>query len=109
MSVRQGKSGAWPDKYPVVAKHAFTFLLTGGIWYRLPDQRTEVAPALANSAARREGGISMVEQTDTEAGDPHGGPFLTEKEGGSDVGQALPPPAVRKADHWRLVGEKWFR
>jgi hypothetical protein len=36
-----------------------------------------------------------------------GGQFMTEKEGGSDVG-TLTTIAVREGDHWRLSGEKWF-
>src|SRR6201988_1131283 len=36
-----------------------------------------------------------------------GGQFMTEKEGGSDVG-TLTTVAVQEADHWRLHGEKWF-
>src|SRR5207237_10345689 len=37
----------------------------------------------------------------------HGGQFMTEKEGGSDVGK-LTTTAVQEGDHWRLSGEKWF-
>jgi acyl-CoA dehydrogenase len=36
-----------------------------------------------------------------------GGQFMTEKEGGSDVG-TLTSTAVQDGDHWRLTGEKWF-
>src|SRR5690242_19454285 len=36
-----------------------------------------------------------------------GGQFMTEKEGGSDVG-TLTTTAVQEGDHWRLTGEKWF-
>lgn len=36
-----------------------------------------------------------------------GAMFLTEKEGGSDVGQVR-TVARREGDHWRLHGEKWF-
>jgi acyl-CoA dehydrogenase len=36
-----------------------------------------------------------------------GGQFMTEKEGGSDVG-TLTSTAVQEGDHWRLSGEKWF-
>ena len=36
-----------------------------------------------------------------------GGQFMTEKEGGSDVG-TLTTTAVQEGDHWRLSGEKWF-
>jgi len=36
-----------------------------------------------------------------------GGQFMTEKEGGSDVG-TLTTSAVQEGDHWRLSGEKWF-
>jgi len=36
-----------------------------------------------------------------------GGTFLTEIQGGSDVGATL-TVAVREGDHYRLTGEKWF-
>ena len=36
-----------------------------------------------------------------------GAQFMTEKEGGSDVGR-LTTKAVRDGYHWRLHGEKWF-
>ena len=36
-----------------------------------------------------------------------GAQFMTEKEGGSDVG-SLTTVARRDGDHWRLYGEKWF-
>ncbi|MET0445592.1 MAG: acyl-CoA dehydrogenase family protein, partial [Pseudorhodoplanes sp.] len=36
-----------------------------------------------------------------------GGQFMTEKEGGSDVG-TLTTTAVPEGEHWRLTGEKWF-
>jgi alkylation response protein AidB-like acyl-CoA dehydrogenase len=36
-----------------------------------------------------------------------GGQFMTEKEGGSDVG-TLTTTAVQEGDHWLLSGEKWF-
>ena len=36
-----------------------------------------------------------------------GGQFMTEKEGGSDVG-TLTTTAMQEGDHWRLSGEKWF-
>ncbi|NCG21449.1 MAG: acyl-CoA dehydrogenase [Rhodobacterales bacterium] len=37
----------------------------------------------------------------------HGAQFLTEVQGGSDVG-ANALQAVPEGDHWRLTGEKWF-
>lgn len=36
-----------------------------------------------------------------------GAQFMTEKEGGSDVG-TLTSVAVREGEHWRVHGEKWF-
>ncbi len=36
-----------------------------------------------------------------------GAQFMTEKEGGSDVGR-LTTRAVPEGDHWRLYGDKWF-
>jgi acyl-CoA dehydrogenase len=100
----------WPDKYPVVAKHAFTFLFNQAEFgLGCPINVTDgCAKLLANFGsaelkARYLGGLT---QTDMEQL-TQGGQFMTEKEGGSDVG-TLTTTAVPEGDHWRLHGEKWF-
>jgi acyl-CoA dehydrogenase len=109
MSVRKGILG-WPDKYPVVAKHAFTFLFNQAEFgLGCPINVTDgCAKLLANfgSDALKAKYLDGLTQTDMSKL-TQGGQFMTEKEGGSDVG-TLTTTAVQEGDHWRLSGEKWF-
>jgi len=109
MSVRKGILG-WPDKYPVVAKHAFTFLFNQAEFgLGCPINVTDgCARLLANfgSEELKARYLDGLTQTDM-AKLTQGGQFMTEKEGGSDVG-TLTTTAVAEGDHWRLTGEKWF-
>jgi alkylation response protein AidB-like acyl-CoA dehydrogenase len=109
MSVRKGILG-WPDKYPVVAKHAFTFLFNQAEFgLGCPINVTDgCAKLLANfgSDALKAKYLDGLTQTDMSKL-TQGGQFMTEKEGGSDVG-TLTTSAVPEGDHWRLTGEKWF-
>jgi acyl-CoA dehydrogenase len=109
MSVRKGILG-WPDKYPVVAKHAFTFLFNQAEFgLGCPINVTDgCAKLLANfgSEALKARYLDGLTQTDMSRL-TQGGQFMTEKEGGSDVGK-LTTSAVQEGDHWRLHGEKWF-
>src|SRR5271168_1723457 len=109
MSIRKGILG-WPDKYPVVAKHAFTFLFNQAEFgLGCPINVTDgCAKLLANFGsetlkARYLDGLTQTDMTKLT----QGGQFMTEKEGGSDVG-SLTTTAVEEGDHWRLSGEKWF-
>jgi alkylation response protein AidB-like acyl-CoA dehydrogenase len=109
MSLRKGIMG-WPDKYPVVAKHAFTFLFNQAEFgLGCPINVTDgCAKLLSNfgSEALKEKYLDGLTQTDMNKL-TQGGQFMTEKEGGSDVG-TLTTTAVEEGDHWRLSGEKWF-
>ena len=109
MSIRKGILG-WPDKYPVVAKHAFTFLFNQAEFgMGCPINVTDgCAKLLANfgSEALKAKYLDGLTQTDMSKL-TQGGQFMTEKEGGSDVG-TLTTTAVQEGDHWRLNGEKWF-
>jgi len=109
MSIRKGILG-WPGKYPVVAKHAFTFLFNQAEFgLGCPINVTDgCANLLANfgSDALKAKYLDGLTQTDM-AKLTQGGQFMTEKEGGSDVG-TLTTSAVQEGDHWRLSGEKWF-
>src|SRR5437588_4830356 len=109
MSIRKGILG-WPDKYPVVAKHAFTFLFNQAEFgLGCPINVTDgCAKLLANfgSEALKAKYLDGLTQTDLSKL-TQGGQFMTEKEGGSDVGK-LTTSAVQEGDHWRLSGEKWF-
>src|SRR2546430_1787407 len=109
MSIRKGILG-WPEKYPVVAKHAFTFLFNQAEFgLGCPINVTDgCAKLLANfgSEALKARYLDGLTQTDMNKL-TQGGQFMTEKEGGSDVGK-LTTIAVQEGDHWRLSGEKWF-
>src|SRR4029078_3596399 len=109
MSVRKGIMG-WPQPYPVVAKHAFTFLFNQAEFgLGCPINVTDGCAKLLNnfgSEALKAKYLDGLTQTDM-ARLTQGGQFMTEKEGGSDVG-TLTTSAVQEGDHWRLYGEKWF-
>jgi alkylation response protein AidB-like acyl-CoA dehydrogenase len=109
MSVRKGILG-WPQTYPAVAKHAFTFLFNQAEFgLGCPINVTDgCAKLLYNfgSDALKARYLDGLTQTDM-AKLTQGGQFMTEKEGGSDVG-TLTTEAVPEGDHWRLSGEKWF-
>jgi acyl-CoA dehydrogenase len=109
MSLRKGILG-WPQTYPVVAKHAFTFLFNQAEFgLGCPINVTDgCAKLLANfgDAALKAKYLDGLTQTDMSKL-TQGGQFMTEKEGGSDVGK-LTTMAVQEGDHWRLTGEKWF-
>ena len=109
MSLRKGILG-WPQTYPVVAKHAFTFLFNQAEFgLGCPINVTDgCAKLLSNfgDAALKARYLDGLTQTDMDKL-TQGGQFMTEKEGGSDVGK-LTTTAVQEGDHWRLTGEKWF-
>jgi alkylation response protein AidB-like acyl-CoA dehydrogenase len=109
MSLRNGVMG-WPQPYPVVAKHAFTFLFNQAEFgLGCPINVTDgCAKLLAKfgSADLQAKYLDGLTQTDMNKL-TQGGQFMTEKEGGSDVG-TLTTIAVQEGDHWRLTGEKWF-
>src|SRR5512134_786434 len=109
LSIRKGIMG-WPDKYPVVAKHAFTFLFNQTEFgMGCPINVTDGCAKLLNnfgSEALKAKYLDGLTQTDMSKL-TQGGQFMTEKEGGSDVG-TLTTSAVQEGDHWRLHGEKWF-
>ncbi|MFO1111904.1 MAG: acyl-CoA dehydrogenase family protein [Bradyrhizobium sp.] len=109
MSVRKGILG-WPDKYPVVAKHAFTFLFNQaefglGCPINVTDGCAKLLDRFGSDALKAKY-LDGLTQTDMSKL-TQGGQFMTEKEGGSDVG-TLTTRAVQEGDHWRLYGEKWF-
>jgi acyl-CoA dehydrogenase len=109
MSVRKGILG-WPQPYPVVAKHAFTFLFNQaefglGCPINVTDGCARLLSRFGDEALRAKY-LDGLTQTDMSRL-TQGGQFMTEKEGGSDVGK-LTTTAVREGDHWRLSGEKWF-
>ena len=109
MSIRKGVLG-WPDKYPVVAKHAFTFLFNQaefglGCPINVTDGCAKLLANFGSDALKAKYLDSLTETNMAKL--TQGGQFMTEKEGGSDVG-TLTTSAVQEGDHWRLSGEKWF-
>src|SRR5947209_5264639 len=109
MSLRNGILG-WPETYPVAAKHAFTFLFNQaefglGCPINVTDGCAKLLAKFGDPALKTKY-IDGLTQTDM-AKLTQGGQFMTEKEGGSDVGK-LTTTAVREGEHWRLTGEKWF-
>jgi len=109
MSLRKGIMG-WPQPYPVVAKHAFTFLFNQaefglGCPINVTDGCGKLLAKFGSEAlkARYLDGLTQTDMSRLT----QGGQFMTEKEGGSDVG-TLTTTAVQEGDHWRLSGEKWF-
>jgi acyl-CoA dehydrogenase len=109
MSNAKGILG-WPEKYPVVAKHAFTFLFNQAEFgLGCPINVTDGCAKLLSNFGSEELKARYLDgltQTDMDKL-TQGGQFMTEKEGGSDVG-TLMTTAVPEGDHWRLHGEKWF-
>jgi alkylation response protein AidB-like acyl-CoA dehydrogenase len=109
MSLRKGIMG-WPQTYPVVAKHAFTFLFNQaefglGCPINVTDGCAKLLSNFGDDALKAKY-LDGLTQTDMSKL-TQGGQFMTEKEGGSDVGK-LTTTAEREGDHWRLTGEKWF-
>lgn len=109
MSHRKGILG-WPETYPAVAKHAFTFLFNQtefgmGCPINVTDGAARLLSRFGDPALKAKylDGLTQTDMTKLT----QGGQFMTEKEGGSDVGK-LTTTAVQEGDHWRLHGEKWF-
>jgi alkylation response protein AidB-like acyl-CoA dehydrogenase len=109
MSHRAGVLG-WPEPYPAVAKHCFTYLFNQAEFgLGCPINVTDGAAMLlsrfgdAQLRARYLPGLVATDMAQLT----QGAQFMTEKEGGSDVGR-LATVAVRDGDRWRLHGEKWF-
>ena len=109
MSLRKGIMG-WPEPYSVVAKHAFTFLFNQaefglGCPINVTDGCAKLLSKFGSEALKAKY-LDGLTQTDMSRL-TQGGQFMTEKEGGSDVG-TLTTTAVKEGDHWLLSGEKWF-
>src|ERR1700754_4594103 len=109
MSHRKGILG-WADTYPAVAKHAFTFLFNQaefglGCPINVTDGAARLLSRFGDDALKAKylDGLTQTDMTKLT----QGGQFMTEKEGGSDVGK-LTTVAVQEGNHWRLHGEKWF-
>ncbi|MEO8651280.1 MAG: acyl-CoA dehydrogenase family protein [Hyphomicrobiaceae bacterium] len=109
MSHRKGILG-WAGTYPAVAKHAFTYLFNQAEFgMGCPLNVTDGAAMLLaryGDPALQAKYLDRLTETDMSRL-TQGAQFMTEKEGGSDVG-SLTTIAKREGDHWRLHGDKWF-
>jgi alkylation response protein AidB-like acyl-CoA dehydrogenase len=108
MTNRAGVLG-WPKPYPRLAKYAFQYVFSQAEFGLMcPISVTDTSAYLIakyGSPALRERYLPGML---AERGDClKSAQFMTEKAGGSDVGNAS-LRAVNEGDHWRLHGDKWF-
>ena len=109
MSLRKGILG-WPSPIPWWPSTPLRFCSTrpSSAWAARSTSPTAAPSCLSKfgSEALKAKYLDGLTQTDMNRL-TQGGQFMTEKEGGSDVG-TLTTTAVQEGDHWRLSGEKWF-
>jgi acyl-CoA dehydrogenase len=100
----------WPQKLSYITKYAFQYLFVQAEFGLMcpvsaSDTSTFLLGRYADDETRDLYFDSMTSQ------DPEqflsGAQFMTEKSGGSDVGQ-IELTAVNEGGEWRLYGEKWF-
>ncbi len=109
MSHAKGILG-WPSTYPAAAKHAFTYLFNQaefglGCPINVTDGGAMLLSRFGSDELKAKYLPGLV--TTDMAKLTQGAQFMTEKEGGSDVG-SLTTVAKQEGDHYRLYGEKWF-
>ena len=100
----------WPQRMPLVAKHAFTFLFNQaefglGCPINVTDSTADLLIRFG-SEELKEKYLSRLLSNDLSAL-LQGAQFMTEQEGGSDVGK-ITTRAVEQDGEWRIFGEKWF-
>jgi acyl-CoA dehydrogenase len=108
MSHRSGAFG-WPTRVPHVVKYAVSYLFVQSEFgLACPVSMTDSAARVLrlfdpeNFAAEIDA-LSSPEPSQVATG----AMFMTEKQGGSDVGQTA-TVATDQGDHWTLSGHKWF-
>ena len=110
MSHRGGVLG-WSKPFPAVAKHAFTFLFNQaefglGCPINLTDSAAHIIRLFGDEALKA---ALLPRMTTTDMGQLwQGAQFMTEKEGGSDVGKATTIARRDEQGRWRIHGDKWF-
>ncbi len=109
MSHRAGILGV-EGTYPATAKHAFTYLFNQaefglGCPINVTDGAAMLLSRYGDDALKAKylDGLTQTDMTKLT----QGAQFMTEKEGGSDVG-SLTTVARQVDGQWRLYGEKWF-
>jgi len=109
LSHRSGIFG-WPEPYPIVAKHAFTYLFNQaefglGCPINVTDSGAHALARFGDDALKARFLPNML-TSDMEKL-TQSGQYITEREGGSDVGQ-ITTEARFEDGQWRIYGEKWF-
>lgn len=100
----------WPEPFPAVAKHAFTYLFNQaefglGCPINVTDSGIHVLRLFASDEVKQRFLPHML--TDDVDLLWQGAQFMTEREGGSDVGRT--ETTARQVDgQWRIYGDKWF-
>ena len=106
----RGNILGWPEPLPVVAKHAFTYLFNQtefgvGCPINVTDSGAHCVRLFGDDEIKARF-LDRMLATDLD----HlwqGAQFMTEKEGGSDVGSAT-TRAEFDGENWRITGDKWF-
>jgi alkylation response protein AidB-like acyl-CoA dehydrogenase len=109
MSHRPGVLG-WHRPFPAAAKHAFTYLFNQAEFgLGCPINVTDSGAMLVRRYGDDDLKARFLERMTSTDMDRlwQGAQFMTEKEGGSDVGRDT-TTAVRDGDAWRIHGDKWF-
>ena len=100
----------WPEPLPVVAKHAFTYLFNQtefglGCPINVTDSGAHCVRLFGDEALKQR---FLGRMLSTDLGELwQAAQFMTEKEGGSDVGSAT-TRAEFDGENWRVYGDKWF-
>lgn len=109
MSQRGGVLG-WPEPLPAVAKHAFTYLFNQAEFgLGCPINVTDSGAHVLRLYASEEVKARFLPKMLTDDVDVlwQGAQFMTEREGGSDVGRT--ETTAKLVDGaWRITGDKWF-
>ena len=109
MSHRPGVLG-WTESFPLVAKHAFTYLFNQAEFgLGCPINVTDSAAYLVRKFGTEDVKSLFLPRMLYSSGSDHwqGAQFITEQEGGSDVGTIM-TRAERREGKWLIYGEKWF-
>lgn len=109
MSHRPGVLG-WQEPFPATAKHAFTYLFNQtefglGCPINVTDSGAH-SIRLFGSDEVKERFLDRMTSLDVDTL-WQGGQYMTEQEGGSDVGR-MTSVAKWDGEHWRITGDKWF-
>ena len=109
MSHRGGILG-WPEPFPATAKHAFTYLFNQAEFgLGCPINVTDSGMhSIIKFGSQEIKDWLIPKMSTTDTGELwQSGQYITEKEGGSDVGSMT--SVARQIDgEWRVWGEKWF-